>query len=222
MDHQITLDQELNDLKETILKMGILVQELIHKSVDALKDRDRDLAKTVIKQDIQVDKLELEINEKSINLIAIRQPKAIDLRFITTAMRIATDLERIGDLSEDIAERAIELADQPLLKPLIDIPKMAKFVQDSVSLVLDAFVSKDAEKAKSVWIKEKEVDKLRDQVHDELIGIMSNDEKTVPRAIPLLLVSRHLERIVDHATNIAEDVVYLVEAKVVKHGGEKS
>ncbi|NQU17691.1 MAG: phosphate signaling complex protein PhoU [Candidatus Saganbacteria bacterium] len=221
MDHTTTaFNQELGDLKDSILKMGVMVQELIFKSVESLKARNRNLARNIIKQDVEVDKLELEIDEKCINLIAIRQPKAGDLRFITTAMRIATDLERIGDLAEDIAERTIELADYPLLKPLIDIPKMAKLVQDSVSLVLDAFVNRDPEKAKAIWGKEEEVDKLRDLVHDELIEIMSKDAKTVSRAIPLLLVSRHLERICDHATNIAEDVVYMVEAKVVKHGGE--
>jgi phosphate transport system protein len=219
MNHITAFDQELAELKDKILKMGVMVQELIHKSVESLKNRDKDLAKEVIKKDVEVDKLELEIDERCVNMIALRQPKAGDLRFITTGMRIATDLERIGDLAEDISERTIEIADQPLLKPLIDIPKMAKLAQDSVALALDAFVNKNTKKAKAIWDKEREVDKLRDLVHDELVEIMAKDSNTVIRAIPLLLVSRHLERICDHATNIAEDVVYMVEAKVVKHGG---
>ena len=212
-----TFDQELADLKATILKMGILVQELIFKSVEALKTRDRNLAKSVIKMDMEVDRLELVVDEKCINLIALRQPKASDLRFITTGIRIATDLERVGDLAEDIAERAIELSEQPLLKPLIDIPRMAILAEQAVAYSLDAFVGRDVKKAKAIWQIEKEVDHLRDLVHDELLSIMSKDPTTISRAIPLLLVSRHLERISDHATNIAEDVVYMVEGKVVKH-----
>jgi phosphate transport system protein len=220
MEHQYTeYDKELAGLKDNVLKMGGLVEELIYKSVESLKTRDRNLAKDVIKHDIAVDRLELEIDEQCINLVALRQPKAGDLRFITTGMRIATDLERIGDLAEDIAERALELADQGPLKPLIDIPKMAELAQDILSTVLDAFVSGDAAKARGIWDKERQIDKLRDLVHDELIEIMTKDSTAVPRAIPLLLISRHLERIADHATNIAEDVVFMVEAKVVKHSG---
>ncbi|PIS29813.1 phosphate transport system regulatory protein PhoU [Candidatus Saganbacteria bacterium CG08_land_8_20_14_0_20_45_16] len=217
MEYQTAFYQELAEVKDLILKMGVLVQELINKSVDSLKNRDRDLAKQVIKKDLAVDRLELEIDEKCINLIALRQPKAFDLRFITTGMRLVTDLERIGDLAEDIAERAIEVSDQPLLKPLIDIPKMAKLAEEAVKLGLDAFINSDAEKTKEIWAIEKQVNKLRDLVHDELIEIMGKDSSTVAKGIPLLLVSRHLERISDHATNIAEDVVYMVEAKVVKH-----
>ncbi|MEA3493685.1 MAG: phosphate signaling complex protein PhoU [Candidatus Margulisiibacteriota bacterium] len=219
IDYNTSFDQELADLKDTILKMGVLVQGLIYRSVESLKKRDKDLAKYVIKQDVEVDWLELEIDEKCINMIALRQPKAGDLRFITTGMRIVTDLERIGDLAEDVCERTIELDEKPLLKPLIDIPKMAKLAQDSVALAIDAFVNHDVGRTKQIWEKEKEVDRLRDYVHDELEEIMEKDPKMVSRALPLLLVSRHLERICDHATNIAEDVVYMVEGRVVKHGG---
>jgi phosphate transport system protein len=220
MEHQYTVfDDELTDLKNTILKMGEMVKELIRDSVKSLKERDRNLAREVIQKDMQVDQLELEIDEKCINLIALRQPKANDLRFITTGMRIATDLERIGDLAEDIAERSMELAEQPLLKPLVDVPRMAQLSQAAVSTALEAFVKSDSSKTRAIWELEKEVDGLRDRVHDELMEIMEKDSAAVQRAIPLLLVSRHLERISDHATNIAEDVVYMVEAKVVKHGG---
>jgi phosphate transport system protein len=219
MDKQRIFDKEMAELKDMILKMGVMVQGLIHKSVEALKNQNTALAEEVIQEDEKVDHLELEIDEKCIELIALRQPEASDLRFLMTGSRIANDLERIGDLAEDIANRTIALADQPLLKPLIDIPKMARLAQDSVAIVLDAFVKRDTKKARTVWDKEKEVDHLRDLVHDELVEIMSKDANTVSRAIPLLLVSRHLERICDHATNIAEDVVYMVEARVVKHRG---
>src|SRR3989339_61229 len=219
MDNPRVFDHEMNELKDTILKMGVMVQGLINKSIESLKKLDRNLAEEVIKDDEKVDQLELEIDEKCIQLVALRQPEASDLRFLMTGMRIANDLERIGDLSEDIAQRTLELAGQPLLKPLIDIPKMARLAQESVGLALDAFINCDLKKAKEIWAKEKEVDKLRDQVHDELVEIMSKDSSTVGKAIPLLLVSRHLERISDHATNICEDIVYMVEGKVVKHSG---
>ncbi|MFA6170653.1 MAG: phosphate signaling complex protein PhoU [Candidatus Margulisiibacteriota bacterium] len=221
MDHKRVFDHEMGELKDTILKMGVMVQGLIHKSVESLKKLDKEMAEEVVKEDENVDQLELEIDEKCIQLVALRQPEASDLRFLMTGMRIANDLERIGDLAEDIAQRAIELAGRPLLKPLIDIPKMARLAQESVALALDAFVNRDSRKAREIWVKEKEVDKLRDLVHDELIEIMGKDSTAVPRAIPLLLVSRHLERISDHATNIGEDVVYMVEGRVVKHSGRQ-
>ncbi|OGC22412.1 phosphate transport system regulatory protein PhoU [candidate division WOR-1 bacterium RIFOXYC2_FULL_37_10] len=222
MDNPRVFDHEMNELKDTILKMGVMVQGLIHKAVDSLKNLDRNLAEEVIKEDEKVDQLELEIDEKCIQLVALRQPEASDLRFLMTGMRISNDLERIGDLAEDIAERAVELSGAPLLKPLIDIPKMGAITEEEISLILDAFVNRNSAKAKSVWDKERQVDKLRDMVHDELVGIMSQDSSTVSRALPLLLVSRHLERISDHVTNIAEDVIYMVEGRVVKHGGSPS
>ncbi|MFA5113360.1 MAG: phosphate signaling complex protein PhoU [Candidatus Margulisiibacteriota bacterium] len=216
-------DQEIEELKGRIVGMGELVGQLIGRSVAALANRDKDLAKQVIKDDVEVDRLELLIDDRCINLIAVRQPMAIDLRTITTGMRIATDLERIGDLAEDIAERAIELAEQGLIKPLVDVPEMAKLSQDALADALNAFRSGDVELAKSIWEKENRVDKLRDHVQDELMAIMESDPRSVRKAIPLLLVARHLERISDHATNIAEDVIYMVKAKVVKHsGGEKN
>ncbi len=214
-------DKELTELKETILKMAVLVKELIHKAVESLKSYERYLAKEVIKRDVEVDQLELQIDEKCLSLIALRQPKASDLRFITTGMRIATDLERIGDLAEDIAERGLEISDQPLLKPLDDIPKMGKLAEDSLALAIDSFINSDPNKARQLWAKEKESDRLRDLVHDELLSIMEKDCSTVRRGIPLLLVSRHLERICDHIVNIAEDVVFMVEAKVIKHTERK-
>ncbi len=218
MEHlHFTFDQELAGLKDLILTMGVEVQEMIHQAVSSLEKLDVELAKKTIKRGVRVDELELEIDEMCVNLIALRQPKAGDLRFITTGMRIATDLERIGDLAEDIAERAIVLCGEPLLKPLIDIPKMARLAQDSVALVLEAFINRDPDKARAIWEKETEADKLRDQIYNELLEIVAQDGKTVNRAVPLLLVSLHLERICDHTTNIAEDVIYMVQAQVIKH-----
>jgi len=222
MTHQRIFDQELSELKDLILKMGIMVQEAIQRSVEALKKLDKNLAQEVVRDDEKIDRLELEIDEISIQLVALRQPEASDLRFLMTGMRVSNDLERIGDMAVDIAERAIDLSDKPLLKPLIDIPKMAKLAQESVALALDAFVNKDSGKAKEIRAKEKESDQLRDQVHNELVEIMTKDSSAVSRAIPLLLVSRHLERITDHATNIGEDVVYMVDARVIKHGGAEA
>lgn len=221
MDHKRVFDQEMDEVKELILRMGVMVKGLLKKSVDALMKIDRSMCEQVISEDENVDKLELEIDEKCIQLVALRQPEASDLRFLMTCMKTANNLERIGDLAEDIAERVVEMIGQPLLKPLIDIPKMVELDQESLAMVLDAFVNKDTAKAKIIWEKEKQVDRLRDAVHDELEKIMTADSATVSRALPLLLISRHLERVSDHVTNIAEDVVYMVEAKVVKHSGKK-
>lgn len=222
MDHTRVFDTEMEQLKDKIVEMGVMVQGLIKNSVKSLKDLNKDLAEQVIAEDEKVDQLELEIDEKCIQLVALRQPEASDLRFLMTGMRIANNLERIGDLAEDVAERALELYGQPLLKPLIDIPEMAKLTQEAVAMAIDSFVKNDSLKAKEIWEKEKAVDKLRDRVHDELVEIMAKDSSSVKRAIPLLLISRHLERISDHATNIAEDVVFMSEGRVVKHQGSQA
>jgi phosphate transport system protein len=209
--------RELLKLNELILKMGGMVEKSIHNSVKGLTKMDSALAQSVVDSDDAIDKLELAVDDMCLELLATQQPMAIDLRFITTGMRIATDLERIGDLSVDVAERALELIGQPALKPLIDIPKQGELAQSMVHKALDAFVKRDANMARSLWKDEEQADRYRDLVHDELLGIMSKDSLAAPRAIPLILISRHLERIADHATNIAEDVIYMVEGTVVKH-----
>jgi len=219
MEHKRVFDHELEELKDLILKMGLMVEEAIGKSIEALIGLNSDLAEEIERDDEKIDQLELKVDELSIQLVALRQPEASDLRFLMTGMRISNDLERIGDMAVDIAERVKALAGQPLLKPLVDIPKMAKLAQESVALALGAFISSDSQKAKAIRAKEKEADRLRDLVYAELVEIMQRDPSTVNRAIPLLLVSRHLERITDHATNIGEEVVYMVDAKVIKHGG---
>jgi len=215
-------DEELRGLHKDILKMAVLAQEAIYKSVEALKNRDKVGAEEVINTDNRIDELELAIDEKCIDLIARHQPLASDLRFITTGMKINAELERIADLAVDIAQRVLELADKPLLKPLIDIPKLSTIAQNMVRDAIDSFVKKDVGLAKKVVLSDSEADKLRNLVQDELINdYMARDAKTADRAVPLLLIARHLERICDHTTNIAEDVIYMVEAKVVKHHPEE-
>lgn len=215
-------DQELKDLNKEILKMGTLAEEVIYKSVESLKNRDKELAKSVIANDNYIDKLELDIDEKCIDLIARYQPMARDLRFITTGMKINEELERIADIAVDIAQRTLEIVDKPLLKPLEDIPKLTLLAQNMVKMSIDAFVNRDIEVAKEVLSLDPEADNLRNLIQKELVeDYMSKNSSTVPRAVQLLLITRFLERICDHTTNIAEDVIYMVQAKVVKHHPEK-
>jgi len=215
-------DQELKELNKEILKMGAFAEEAIYKSVEALSSRDKELAREVIDKDVSVDKLELDIDEKCVDLIALYQPMAKDLRFITTGMKINTELERIADIAVDISQRTLELVDKPLLKPLVDIPKLAKVAQNMVKMAIDSFVNGDIELAKKVLSSDSEADSLRDLIQNELItDYLVKDGTTAPRAVQLLLIARFLERICDHATNIAEDVIYMVQAEVVKHHPER-
>ena len=210
-------DDELQQLKEKILKMGSMVEDAIKNSVLALVERDNTLAVNVIENDRVVNTLDVEIDEESIRLIAIRQPKASDLRFITMAMKITTDLERMGDLAVNIAERALELNDEPILKPYIDIPRMRSIAQGMTRDALDAFVRRDKQLARDVIIRDDEVDDLKHAVLQELAFFMVKDPTTVTRAMKISFVALYLERIADHATNIAEMVIYLVEGKIIRH-----
>lgn len=215
-------DTELADLKSDILSMGDLVEEAIIDSVEALKQLSRVKAEKVIVEDRFIDESELKIDEECLDLLALRQPMAVDLRFITMAMKISTDLERMADLAVDISQRVLELAGKPLLKPLVDIPKLTLLAQRMTRDAINSFVSENADLAKNVILCDRKADELRDLVQQELLNeYITKDKLTIPRAIPLLLVARHLERICDHATNIAEDVIYMVSAKVVKHHPEK-
>jgi len=215
-------DEELKGLHEEILKMAIMAQEAIYRSIEALKNRDKLQAQEVIDHDDKIDELELEIDEKCVDLIARHQPMAGDLRFITIGMKINAELERIADLAVDISQRVLELADKPLLKPLIDIPKLSVVAQNMVRDAIDAFVKRDIGLAKKVVLSDEEADRLRNLVQEELVNdYMAKDPGTAPRAVPLLLIARHLERICDHTTNIAEDVIYMVEGRVVKHHPEE-
>lgn len=216
------LDQELKELNIDILKMGAYAEEAIFKSVEALKNRDNEMAKSVIENDNNIDKLELAVDEKCIDLIARYQPMAKDLRLITTGMKINAELERIADIAVDIAQRTLEIADKPLLKPLVDIPKLTAIAQNMVKTAIDSFVKGDIELAKKVLLSDPQADQLRNRIQKELVeDYMMKDASTAPRAVQLLLITRFLERICDHTTNIAEDVIYMVQAEVVKHHPEK-
>jgi phosphate transport system protein len=214
-------DEELKDLNNDILKMGAYAEEAIYKSIEALKIRDGELAKKIVANDVRVDELELAIDEKCIDLIARHQPMARDLRFITVGMKINTELERIADIAVDIAQRSLQLIDKEPLKPLVDIPRLASVAQNMVKTAIDSFVKGDVELAKKVLHSDEEADSLRNKIQKDLIDdYMVKDGSTSPRAVQLLLIARFLERICDHATNIAEDVIYMVQAKVVKHHPE--
>ena len=210
-------DEELRALRERVLKIGSLVEMAIRDSVKSLVERDSDLARKVIERDHRINALDVEIDEECIRLIALRQPKAGDLRFITTAMKITTDLERMGDLAEDIAERAIELNEEPQLKPYIDIPRMAEITEEMVTESLDAFVRGCSKIPYKVIKRDDEVDNLNAQVFNELLFYMIQDPDTVPRATRISYVSKYIERIADHATNIAEMVIYMCEGKIIRH-----
>jgi phosphate transport system protein len=209
--------KELQELKEDLLKMAALVEEAISTAVQSLVKRDSNLAKKTFEGEDQINRMEIDIEDKCLKLLALRQPMAVDLRFITSAMKIITDLERMGDQAVNIAERAISLNQEPQLKPYIDIPRMAEITQSMVKDVLDAFVNRDSKLARSVCERDDLVDGLNDQVFREILTYMMSDPKTIPRAVHLMIVCRCLERIADHATNIAEDVIFLVDALVIKH-----
>jgi phosphate transport system protein len=211
------LDVELNDLKKKLLLMGGLVESQLQDVLQALTGRNSDLAIRVIGNDLPIDMLDVEIDETCLSLLALHHPTAGDLRFITTTMKISTELERMSDLAENIAERAIELNEEPQLKPYLDIPRMAEWTIQMVKECLDAFVNRDAELARKVCRNDAYVDDLTEQLFRELVSFMLEDSKTVTRAARLTFIGKYYERIADHATNIAELVVYLVEGKIIRH-----
>ncbi|HWP74485.1 MAG TPA: phosphate signaling complex protein PhoU [Methylomirabilota bacterium] len=209
--------EELEALKQTLLAMGGLVEDQIRRVMRALLERDDVMAQEVIERDRQVNTYDVEVDEQCVSLLALHQPAAGDLRFITTAMKIVTDLERIGDQAVNIAQRVLELNREPQLKPYIDLPRMAEKAQRMVKESLDAFVARDTALARQVCGEDAEVDALKEQIFRELLTFMMEDPRTIPRAIRVILISRFMERVADHATNIAEMVVYLVEGKMVRH-----
>lgn len=210
-------DEELKQLKERLLTMAGMAEQAVGESVKALVDRDPKLAEAVIEEDAVINRLEVEIEEMCLNLLARYQPEAKDLRTITMIFKIVNDLERVGDQGVNVSERTLDLLKEPLLKPLIDIPKMAVLAQQMLKDSLDAFVNQDADLARAVCRRDDEVDHLNDQIYHELLVYMTQDPKTITRAIDLILVGRHLERVADHATNIAEDVYYLARGATIKH-----
>ena len=213
--------KELAQLKENLLKMAALVEEAIRESIAALMNRDSEMIKRTLEKEDKINAMENAIDEMCLKLLALRQPMAADLRFITSAMKIGTDLERMGDQAINIVERAAFLNQEPQIKPYIDIPRMAEIVQTMVKDVLNAFVNRDPKLARSVCERDDSVDGLKDQIFRELLTYMMSDPKTITRAVHLMIVSRCLERIADHATNIAEDVIFMVDALVIKHRADE-
>jgi phosphate transport system protein len=212
-----TYEQHLAQLRTSVLEMGGLVEDQIGQAVTALTGRDERLARATIARDHTVNRFDVEIDELSLKLLALHQPAARDLRLITTALKITTDLERIGDMATHIAERAIELVAEPEIKPYVDIPRMADLARDMLHRSLDAFVRDDAELALAVCTADDQIDHLHEQLFRDLIAFMTADPTTVGRAMRLLFVSKYLERVGDHATNIAEMVIFMVKGRSIRH-----
>ena len=210
-------DEEMELLKQKILRMGAMVEDQISSSIKAMIERDSELAKKVIENDHLVNALDVEIDEDALRLLALHQPAAGDLRFITTAMKISTELERMSDLAENISERVTELNEELQIKPYIDIPKMAERSQKMVAESLDAFVRRDSGLGRKVCADDDFVDDLNKQIFRELLSFMIEDPRFISTAIRISFISKYLERIADHATNIAELAVYLVEGKIIRH-----
>ncbi len=213
-------EEQLDELRKRLLEMSGLVESAIYRSVQALVEKDEDQARQVLRNEARINQMEIEIDELATRLLALEQPVATDLRFITAATKINNDLERMGDLAVNIAERSIALMHEPLVKPLIDIPHMANLVESMLRKALDAFVKRDAGLARTVLVSDDAVDELRDAVYSELIRFMQKDPTSVQQSVALLFVARDLERIADHATNIAEDVLFVVEGVDVRHHAE--
>jgi len=215
--HERQFDKELHDLKKKLLHMAALAEEMIDRAITELVERDEKPTQAVMEAEEEVNRLQIEIDEEVVRLLATRQPVASDLRLILAAAKINSDLERIGDLVVNITENVHVLVQQPPLKPLIDIPRMADLSRQMVREALHAFVTGDVLLAQKVILTDDQVDGLKDQVLRELLTYMMSDPHTIERALALILIARHLERIADHATNIAEDVIYLIQGRDVRH-----
>jgi phosphate transport system protein len=213
----ISFDQELSALKEKILLMGGKVEESIRLALKSIVNRDSDLAKKVIEFDRDINDLEIEVDEICHRLLALHQPMAGDMRFITSAMKINSDLERQADLAVNMAKRALTLNQEAQLKPFVDIPRLANITLEMVKVSLDSLVNRDPQMARQVCLRDDEADDLNDQIIRELINYMLEDQANIKRALDIIQVSRDLERIADHATNVAEVVIYMVEGKDIRH-----
>jgi phosphate transport system protein len=213
-------EQELRRLREQLLRMGAMVEEIIAGSIKALIDRDSSLATRMIEFDRRVNQMEVDIDELCLLILAKRQPVASDLRFITMALKLVTDLERIGDLCVNISERVVELNAEPPLKPYVDLPRMAEDVQSMLREALDAFVAGDPERAQEVVERDKTIDAYYTQIFRELLTYMMEDVRNIYRATRLQSIAKYLERIGDHATNVAEMVVFMVKGKDIRHTGK--
>lgn len=214
-------EEDLRGLRSGLLKMGGVVERQIADAIESLVERNTGQARETVERDAEVNRMDTEMDERCIRLLALHQPAASDLRFITTGLKITTDLERIGDNAVNICERAIELNEEPQLKPYIDIPRMAEIAQSMVKDSLDALMREDPALAQEVIERDDEVDQLNYQIYRELLSYMAEDPQTIPRATRILFVSKYLERIADHATNIAEMVVYMVKGSTIRHMEKK-
>lgn len=209
--------EELVELKQRLLEMGHLAEEHLRLSLRALVERDRDLIAKVIAGDADINRLNVEIDDRCFKLLALHQPMAVDLRVIVAVIKISNDLERVGDLAVNIAEASERYVSRPIVKPLIDMPRMGEIALVMLRDALDAFLAGDVEAAKAVLTQDDVLDDLKDQIFRELLTYMLGDTTKIEPGIDLILISRHLERVGDHATNIAEDVIFIVEAKDVRH-----
>ena len=213
-------EQELEELKGKLLEMSALVEASVQRSVAAVTQKDRSAAEQVLRDEARINQLEMEIDEFAINLLATLQPVAADLRLIVAALKINTDLERMGDLSVSIAQRAVSLLSEPVIQPMVDVRHMSSLVESMVRKSLDAFVANDADLARSVLSSDDAVDSLRTASYHELVSFMEKDPHNIPQALDLIGITRSLERIADHSTNIAEDVLFLVKGVDVRHHAE--
>jgi phosphate transport system protein len=214
-------EQELEKLKSKLLEMSALVESAIYRSVQGVVEKSEDLAQQVLRNEARINQLEIEIDDLAISLLALQAPLAADLRLVTAAIKINNDLERMGDLSVSIAQSALALVREPIIRPLIDIPHIAGLAQGMVRKALDAFVNRDADMARSVLASDDAVDNMRTASFHELVSFMEKNPSQIPQALYLLSVIRNLERIADHATNIAEDVMFLVKGIDVRHHNEE-
>ncbi|MCJ7789858.1 MAG: phosphate signaling complex protein PhoU [Candidatus Atribacteria bacterium] len=213
-------NNELIDLKENLVKMSNLVEEAINVAIKSLVEQDIALAVRVIENDDKIDQMELDIEEQCLQMIALRHPIAKNLRMIGCGYKTVSDLERVADHAVNIAKASQYLSTKPMVKPLIDIPRMAKIAQNMLKDALDAYFNGDVELAKEVWVRDKTVDDLDKQIFRELLTFMMEDPRTISRAIYLIFVSNNIERIADHATNLAERVVYIVNGERIKNYSE--
>jgi phosphate transport system protein len=212
-------EEQLRMLRRELLEMGRAVEKRIGSAVRALIERDGDLAREVIEGDSEIDQMEIRIDDHCVQILARRQPVASDLRTVTIGLKLVTDLERIGDLAVHIAERAVELIDEPPLKPYVDLPNMAETAQGMVREALEAFVTADADRAEKILTQDDIVDAYYWQIFRELLTYMMEDPRNIGRAMRLQSIAKHLERVGDHATNVAEMVVFMVKGKDIRHSG---
>ena len=210
-------EQELQELRQRLLWMGSLAERAVHNAVRALIDGNTKLAESVMEEEAAINSLQIEIDERVLRLLALQQPMAVDLRMITAAMKINADLERIGDQAVNIAQCVSFLLQYPQVKPYIDIPRMSELAEGMVKDALDSFVKRDVDLAKQILLRDETVDQLRDQLFRELITYMMERPSVILPAFQLTLVTRNLERVADHATNIAEDVIYMVLGQDIRH-----